>query len=454
MSSGASDYQPDSSTPAKSHRELGNMPKQRRKKASQKAAALVSDPDYATTSTSKVPRINKKPDSGTKPSYSYAALIGQAILNSQNKLLSLNDIYCFIMVNYTFFKKDVAGWQNSIRHNLSLNDSFLKVARGPENPGKGSLWTIKPGDEDLFVNGGYVKRAALSKSRAGSNASSTGRPERSSTQQGRSSSPELTLESPSPTKLDPPAQLEVKPQLSRHSSYRSARATSVKEESVEPEQEASRSPTPEPFAQVVVQEPSAQSQRPADIYEGDQEPDDSGVELQTNAPQNELEPVKIAHSTLEVVASRASRQSSPCDSISDPSEPTKPHTSTSQSIGGLGEPVSLDMMSKRPAVHEDEDAAESSTGPFSEVRGGRMYIPSPVSRLRSPARRSHARVPSFDYSTLGGGHTSADGRSKVFGTPQRPGPPGAFQSPAYYFSSDAYGDPNGKSTFFPLDMLG
>ncbi|BGO99148.1 Forkhead transcription factor HCM1 [Rhodotorula toruloides] len=94
-----------------------------------------------------------------KPPFSYAALIGQALFSTPDLRMALADIYVWIMQTYPFFKKGDAGWQNSIRHNLSLNPCFIKTARGPDNPGKGCLWAIKPGTEDQFVNGDFVRKA-------------------------------------------------------------------------------------------------------------------------------------------------------------------------------------------------------------------------------------------------------------------------------------------------------
>ena len=93
-----------------------------------------------------------------KPPYSYAALIGQALFSTPDLRMALADIYTWIMQKYPYFRKEDSGWQNSIRHNLSLNQCFIKTQRGPQNPGKGCLWAIKPGTEDQFVDGDFVRK--------------------------------------------------------------------------------------------------------------------------------------------------------------------------------------------------------------------------------------------------------------------------------------------------------
>ena len=48
------------------------------------------------------------------------------------------------MWNVTYSSYHVTTLQNSIRHNLSLNKAFKKVAREKDNPGKGCYWEIDP----------------------------------------------------------------------------------------------------------------------------------------------------------------------------------------------------------------------------------------------------------------------------------------------------------------------
>lgn len=91
-------------------------------------------------------------DDGNKPSYSYAQMIGMAILRAPNRRLTLSQIYDWIATTFSFYRTDPKrGWHNSIRHNLSLNKAFMKVERPKTDTGKGSYWVIKPGEEHHFV---------------------------------------------------------------------------------------------------------------------------------------------------------------------------------------------------------------------------------------------------------------------------------------------------------------
>ncbi|CAM1502806.1 Fc.00g075820.m01.CDS01 [Cosmosporella sp. VM-42] len=91
-----------------------------------------------------------------KPQYSYAQMITQAILNAPDGKLNLNGIYNFIMDSYSYYRhQQAAGWQNSIRHNLSLNKAFDKVARSTDEPGKGMKWQIVAESRDDMVRNAY-----------------------------------------------------------------------------------------------------------------------------------------------------------------------------------------------------------------------------------------------------------------------------------------------------------
>ncbi|CZT21451.1 uncharacterized protein RCC_07314 [Ramularia collo-cygni] len=92
-------------------------------------------------------------DDGSKPAHSYAELIGMAILRAPNRRLTLAQIYKWISDNFAFYKGSEAGWQNSIRHNLSLNKNFVKQERPKDDPGKGNYWAIKAGEERPFLLG-------------------------------------------------------------------------------------------------------------------------------------------------------------------------------------------------------------------------------------------------------------------------------------------------------------
>ncbi|XP_028332545.1 forkhead box protein K2 [Gouania willdenowi] len=98
------------------------------------------------------------PKDDSKPPYSYAQLIVQAITMATDKQLTLNGIYTHITKNYPYYRTADKGWQNSIRHNLSLNRYFIKVARSQEEPGKGSFWRIDPSSEGKLIEQAFRKR--------------------------------------------------------------------------------------------------------------------------------------------------------------------------------------------------------------------------------------------------------------------------------------------------------
>ncbi|KAK4336704.1 hypothetical protein RND71_043450 [Anisodus tanguticus] len=93
-----------------------------------------------------------------KPPYSYAQLIVQAISSAPEKQLTLSGIYSYITRKYPYYTIADKGWQNSIRHNLSLNRYFMKVPRSQEEPGKGSFWKIDPSSENKLIEQAFKRR--------------------------------------------------------------------------------------------------------------------------------------------------------------------------------------------------------------------------------------------------------------------------------------------------------
>ena len=101
-------------------------------------------------------------DDGKKPPYSYAVLIGMSILRAPGRRLTLAHIYKWISDTFSHYRLPETGWQNSIRHNLSLNKAFIKIERPKDDPGKGNYWAIEPGMESQFLKDKSSRRPTSS----------------------------------------------------------------------------------------------------------------------------------------------------------------------------------------------------------------------------------------------------------------------------------------------------
>ncbi|KAJ2882064.1 hypothetical protein H4R27_003688 [Coemansia aciculifera] len=116
------------------------------------------------------PSVAQSKEELAKPVYSYASLIAQAINQTRDKKVTLNGIYTYITANYPYYRHTQNGWQNSIRHNLSLNKAFIRVQRADNEPGKGSYWAIADAYKGQFTNGVYKRtrrtKAAMEVERA------------------------------------------------------------------------------------------------------------------------------------------------------------------------------------------------------------------------------------------------------------------------------------------------
>jgi len=105
-----------------------------------------------------MPRPSRESYGDAKPPYSYIALTAMALYHAPERMLPLSEIYKFIMDNFPYYKNNTSRWQNSLRHNLSFNDCFIKIPRRPDRPGKGAYWTLHPKAIAMFENGSLLRR--------------------------------------------------------------------------------------------------------------------------------------------------------------------------------------------------------------------------------------------------------------------------------------------------------
>ncbi|CAF1085796.1 unnamed protein product [Rotaria sordida] len=128
---------------------------------------IINSPIIQRNSSTTIDNIQQEHDNNnnnnnsktiTKPPFSYAQLIVQAILSAPDKQMTLSQIYNFISAQYPYYAANTRGWQNSIRHNLSLNRYFIRLSRKENESGKGSFWCLDQTCEEKLIDHAFRHR--------------------------------------------------------------------------------------------------------------------------------------------------------------------------------------------------------------------------------------------------------------------------------------------------------
>ena len=109
-------------------------------------------PDMMSTST-----IFSDTMGGRRPPHSYSALIEMAIRRMPDQKCTLKHIYNWIQNNFEYYQQSKKNWKNAVRHNLSVNDCFIRTTKD----NKTNYWTFNPQKIDQLPS--VRKRKSLMK---------------------------------------------------------------------------------------------------------------------------------------------------------------------------------------------------------------------------------------------------------------------------------------------------
>ena len=118
----------------------------------------VTSHDQIEASTSTDQGTDKSEGDKKKPNESYISLIAKAVLSCPEKRMVLGDIYQYVSDNFPYYRESDPAWKNSIRHNLSINECFVKSGRAAS--GRGYYWAIHAACFEDFKKGDFNRRQA------------------------------------------------------------------------------------------------------------------------------------------------------------------------------------------------------------------------------------------------------------------------------------------------------
>ena len=115
----------------------------------------IQDPSAYSTSDSSVISSSRSSPRPVKPPYSYAALMCMAINSTAEKKATMREILTYIEQNFPYYRSN-KKWHGTIRHDLTVNDCFVKSEPRPGQ--KGCLWSVHPEFQDMFSKTSFCRR--------------------------------------------------------------------------------------------------------------------------------------------------------------------------------------------------------------------------------------------------------------------------------------------------------